>query len=184
MKKTTLYKAHLGLCTPPSTSFRWPPREGGQCWASWSTPATPAAPSWSHFSSTTSTPCTLLHQEIENHHHQGPACKGGGLGQRCLPCTPANVVVDVGLTEFSAGLTTRRCCTGARKPPQPPPQLFPFFLLFVLLVFLIPSAMMYVIYRTFNRQIISDRSDYVIAFSAINNKFLVINQFHLLLSTD
>ena len=30
----------------------------------------------------------------------------------------AQLVVDVGLTEFSAGLTTRRCCTGARKPPS------------------------------------------------------------------
>ena len=33
-------------------------------------------------------------------------CEGASAGQ-----------VDVGLTEFSAGLTTR-CCTGARKPPR------------------------------------------------------------------
>ena len=93
------------------------------------------------------------HQQLRQHHHdlcrvtphnvlhwppQSPSL-GPSLqekpGTGCLQASAQLVAVDVGLTEFSAGLTTRRCCTGApRKPPQSPPQLFPFFLLYVSIV--------------------------------------------------
>ena len=125
---TLLIKPHLGPCSPPSTSCLSLPREEARCWASWSTPATPAAPSWSLPSH--SSQCSSLASSITI---AGSLQEKPGTG--CLQASAQLVAVDVGLTEFSAGLTTRRCCTGApRKPPQSPPQLFPFFLLYVSIV--------------------------------------------------
>ena len=125
---TLLIKPHLGPCSPPSTSCQSLPREEARCWASWSTPATPAAPSWSLPSH--SSQCSSLASSITI---AGSLQEKPGTG--CLQASAQLAAVDVGLTEFSAGLTTRRCCTGApRKPPQSPPQLFPFFLLYVSIV--------------------------------------------------
>ena len=94
----------------------------------------------------------------------------------CLLKASGRPVVDVGLTKFSAGLTTRRCCTGARKPPYPPPQLFPFFLLVVSIVFSFFSHRLSIEHSFDELYQIIRWSDNVtcvakMAFSAISNKF-------------